>query len=205
MSSPAATLSEIDQAGAQRLAERQVALLGRLAEAGLEIALALEAQARGGEAVVQGDVAMAYNRVARAVRHTVMLQARLIEAREDQDLRQAGRRSAARAGAAGLLRELIEDDCAGDVERAERLGAEAAERLRAEDFGDLLARPFAEAVAAICRDLGLSPDWLRLAEDCFAAEAAFGAPVGEAPAGPEPAGPMRVLWLDDAAPGRDSS
>ena len=33
----------------------------------------------------------------------------------------------------------------------------------------------------------------------------LGAPVGEAPAGPEPAGPMRVLWLDEAAPGRDSS
>jgi hypothetical protein len=179
------------------MTDRQLAILGRLAEAGLEIAVALEAQAKGGEVVVQGDVAMAYNRVARAVRQTIMLQSRLIEARRDRLDIQAGRKTAAGASAARILRGLIEDEGPDDAERAERLTTEAAERLRAEDFGDLLSRPFGEAVAAIARDLGLSPDWLRLAEDCYAAEMALS---GEARAGAaEPAygGPIEVQWSNE--------
>ena len=158
---------------ARPMAERQLAILGRLAEAGLEIAVALEAQAKGGEAVVQGDVAIAYNRVARAVRQTIMLQSRLIEALQDRETGHAGSKAAARASAARIVRSVIEGDGANDAERAERLATEAAERLRAEDFGDLLTRPFAEAVADICKDLGLSPDWLSLAETCFAAGTAL--------------------------------
>jgi hypothetical protein len=190
------------------MVERQLAILGRLAEAGLEIAVALEVQARGGEAVVQGDIAMAYNRVARAVRHTLMLQSRLIELRRGGQEARARRKAAAGASAARILRGVIEDGEAGDAERAERLAVEAAERLRQEDFGDLLSRPFGEAVAAICKDLGLSPDWLRLAEDCFAAEAALtGAGSGSGSgAAEDPEGPLEVRWLDPV-PGRlhDSS
>jgi hypothetical protein len=197
---------------ARPLVERDIAILGRLAEAGLEIAVALEVQAQGraegGEAVVQGDVAMAFSRVARAVRQTLMLRSRLIEARQDQEAGRAARKAAARASAARIVRGVIEDERPKDAEQAERLCAEAAERLRDEDFGDLLARPFGEAVADICRDLGLSPDWLSLAEDGFAAEAALaGGRAGEA--APEPAytGPTVVRWLepDDGAPGSDSS
>ncbi|HTK35650.1 MAG TPA: hypothetical protein VL358_10260 [Caulobacteraceae bacterium] len=194
---------------ARPLVERQLAVLGRLAEAGLEIAVALEAQAKGGEAVVQGDLAMAFNRVARAVRQTAMLQSRLIQALQDHEAGRAGRKAAARASAARILRGVIDeelpDDRAKDTERAERLAPEAAERLRAEDFGDLLARPFGEAVAAICRDLGLSPDWLALAEDCFDAEAALARAPGAAPTEPEYRGPMQVRWLEPGEPGRDSS
>ena len=180
-------------------------MLGRLAEAGLEIAVALEAQAqaKGGQAVVQGDIAMAYNRVASAVRQTIMLQSRLIEALQDRETARAGRKAAARSSAARILRGVIEDD-AGDKERTERLNAEAAERLEQEDFGGLLSRPFGEVVTGICRDLGLSPDWLRLAEDCFAAEAALDGK----PAAPEDPydGPLEVRWLDPTpAPARDSS
>src|ERR1700750_2644546 len=94
---------------AQPLVERQLQILGRLAEAGLEIAVALEAQAKGGETVVEGDVVLAFHRVARAVRQTLMLQSRLIEARQDRAKAQAGRRAAARSGAARLLGEVIED------------------------------------------------------------------------------------------------
>jgi hypothetical protein len=191
---------------ARPLADRQLQMLGRLAEAGLEIAVALEAQAKGGEAVVQGDVAMAYSRVARAVRQTIMLQSKLIEALQESETGRAGRKAAARASAARIVRGVIEDDRSNDVERAERLTTEAAERLREEDFGDLLARPFAEAVAEICKDLGLSPDWLALAEDCAAAEAALASKPGEAPEEPEDTGPMEVRWLgEEPKDGRDSS
>jgi hypothetical protein len=185
---------------ARPMLERQLQMLGRLAEAGLEIALALEAQAKGGAPVVQGDVAMAYNRVARAVRQTIMLQSRLIEALQDFETGKAGRKAAARASAARIVRGVIDDDRTNDAERAERaerLAAEAAERLREEDFSDLLARPFGEAVAEICKDLGLSPDWLALAEDCAAAEAALAGKPGEAAEEEPYRGPVEVRWLGE--------
>src|ERR1700761_7805744 len=66
------------------LIERQLELLGRLAEAGLQIALAVERQATGeleeGAAPVAADVSLAYARVSRAVRLTVALQSKRIEA-----------------------------------------------------------------------------------------------------------------------------
>jgi hypothetical protein len=185
---------------ARPLVERQLQILGRLAEAGLEIAVALEAQAKGGEAVVQGDVAMAYSRVARAVRQTIMLQSKLIEALQAHETGRAAHRAAARASAARIVRGVIDDDRTNDSERAERLAAEAAERLREEDFSDLLARPFGEAVAEICRDLGLSPNWLALAEDCAAAETALAGKPGEAAEEPDYTGPIHVRWLDDDEP-----
>ena len=200
--------SAVSDDWARPMVERQLQVLGRLAEAGLEIALALEAQARGGEAVVQGDVAMAYAHVARAVRQTIMLQSRLIEGLQDRATAGAGRRAAARASAARILGGVIEDHPSDDAERAERLAAEAAERLREEDIGDLLSRPFGEAVAAICRDLGLSPDWLSLTEDCCAAEAALAGKPVAAPAAQAPrTGSLEVRWLDDddPEPGQDSS
>ena len=141
---------------ARPMVERQLQALGRLAEAGLEIAVALEAQAKGGEEVVQGDIAMAYNRVARAVRQTIMLQSKLIEALQDHETARAGRKASARSSAARILRGVIDEDRANDAERAERLAAEVAERLREEDFGDLLTRPLAETVADVCKNLGLA-------------------------------------------------
>lgn len=177
---------------------RQLQILGRLAEAGLEIALALEAQAKGGEAVVQGDVAMAFSRVARAVRQTVMLQSKLSEALNERETARSHRRAAAGASASRIVRDVIEDDGRGDRERTERLTAEAAERLREEDFGDLLSRPFAEAVADIVRDLGLEPDWLALAEACCDAEAALAGRPGEAPE--EPSGPIDIRWIGEDDP-----
>jgi hypothetical protein len=177
--------------------DRQLQVLGRLAEAGMEMIEALVDQAKGGEAVVQGDVAMAYNRVARAVRQTIMLQSKLIEALQEHETGRAGRKAAARASAAAIVRGVIDDERTSDAERAERLAAEAAERLREEDFGDLLVRPFGEAVADIVRDLGLSPDWLALAEHCAVAEAALAGKPGAAPEEPDYTGPIEVRWLDD--------
>jgi hypothetical protein len=186
---------------AQPLVDRQLQILGRLAEAGLEIAVALETQAKGGEVVVQGDVAMAYSRVARAVRQTIMLQSKVIEVLQARETARAGRKAAARGAAARILKGVIEDGEGGDGEPGERLKAEAAERLEQEDFSDLLTRPFAEVVAGICRDLGLSPDALDLAEACCVAEAGLYGPAGEgASAAPAFEG-VEVQWL----PAGDSS
>lgn len=196
---------------ARPLAERQLAILGRLAEAGLEMAVALEAQAKGGPVVVEGDIALAYDRVARAVRQTIMLQSNLIGTLQERQAAEVNRKASAKSSAARLVREVIEDDreAKDDRERARRLKDEAAERLEAEDFGDLLARPFGEAVAQICRDLGLSPDWLALAEDCAEAEAKLTAPPGDTPASAQQQGPIEVTWVDpdwmEEARERDSS
>ena len=198
MNTPAA-LPETPADWARAMVERQLQMLGRLAEAGLEIAVALEAQAKGGPVVVEGDIGMAYARVARAVRQAILLQSTLIEGLRDREQAAAGRTSARRASAARIIRDVIDDERANDCERAEQLRTEAAERLEHEDFADLDVRPFGAVVMEICRDLGLSPDWLALARDCAAAEAAFGGKPGAPPANAED-GDVQLLWIDPESP-----
>lgn len=177
---------------------RQLAVLGRLAEAGLNIALAVERQAMAAEAAVEGaaaegvasgaapaDVALAYGRVARAVRLTVALQARLVkdlqaldegaarqrirdaaEAGRDRQTAEAARKARVERIVERLIRAEASDEAEGD-----RLADEAFERLEHDDiYGDLSARPVSEIIALVCGDLGLSPDWSRLAEEAWAQE-----------------------------------
>ena len=182
--------------------ERQLEMLGRLAEVGLNIAIALERQATGAddaeaEPVTRGDIPLAYARVSRAVRQTLALQSRLIADLKD--------RAAAAAGAAGriadeqrderkdrafrVIRRVFEadpsfDDEAEDddafKERVEQFVNETEERLDDEDqYGDILARPISETVAAICRDLDLTPDWTALALEPWAQEEMRSGDVGE--------------------------
>jgi hypothetical protein len=57
----------------------------------------------------------------------------------------------------------------GDADEAERLAETAWERLDHDDiYGDLTAQPVGEIIARVCRDLGLAPDWSRLAEEAWA-------------------------------------
>ncbi|CAN7241240.1 hypothetical protein LJR219_000959 [Phenylobacterium sp. LjRoot219] len=195
-----------DQAPAPRaLIERQLWVLGRLAEAGLNVALAIERQAtaaappHAAEApeaaeppatpapgpVVQGDVALAYARASRAVRLTVALQARLIKdlqaldeaavrlrrgeqveaERERQTLETARKARVERIVERVIRAELSDED------EVDRLAEAAWERLDHDEiYGDLLAQPVGEIIARVCRDLGLSPDWSRLAEEAWARE-----------------------------------
>lgn len=175
--------------------------LGELVDVGLKIARAIERQVTAIDApppLADLDAAaLAYARVARAVRQTILLQSKLTEAL------QAGRKAAAgragvRARAAGIVRKVAEAEH-DDVEQVEWLVAEAAERLEREDFDETLARPVREIVAGICKDLGLSPDWLSLEEDISAAEdfarRVLGPAAAEAPP-PEPEGPLEVWWLN---------
>ena len=166
ISAPALLPEALPAAGpadwARPLVERQLQVLGRLADAGMELVEALVAQAQGkrtgGEAVVQGDVAMAFNRVARAVRQTVMLQSKLIEALQARHAAVAGRTAAAKASAARIVCGVIDDDRSNDTERAEGLAAEAAERLREEDFSDCLARS-----VSLDRSSSITPRTMRAA------------------------------------------
>jgi hypothetical protein len=190
-------------AAPRALIERQLWVLGRLAEVGLNVALAIEQQATAAaEApdaaepppasrpptpkpgrVVQGDIALAYARASRAVRLTVALQARLIKDLQALDeaaarLRRGEQAEAERARQAletarkerveRIVERVIRAELSDEVE-ADRLAEAAWERLDADEiYGDLLAQPVGEIIARLCRDLGLAPDWIQLAEEAWA-------------------------------------
>lgn len=181
-----------DDAWERAWLDGQLRLLGRLGEVGLEIAVAAEAEARRPEADL-GDVARAYARVSRAVRQAVLLQAKLIkevkarEAAAGQALADAAARAAearaeqehVRKCRVGRIIERIAEAGHDDRERVDRLVDEADERL--DDgglIGDVLDRPVSEIVAQICQDLGLDPDWTRLADEAWAQQELAAGAVG---------------------------
>jgi hypothetical protein len=171
------------------LLDRQIERLDRLADMGM--ALAGEIQRRAASAAPGADIshaAMDFARVSRAVRMTLALQSRLVRDfktpvkassagadNDDEDVRwevvwepEPPTRDQQRAQARRVMRQVAEDSGL-DRETVERLDAEATERLKRDDiYADILARPLSEIVADICRDLGLSPDWSRLAQEDWA-------------------------------------
>lgn len=165
--------SPAETAAAPRL-ERQLAILGEIAEIGLDMARALQAQV--GEGSVQpASAAVAYGRVARAVRLTIALQTRLIaEANQPAPDQQREER---RARVQRIVRRVIGEETDDAMEAAWRR-VEAHERLEHDDiYGDVLTRPASEIIAEVCDDLGVSPDWAQLAAEAWAREEiATGAP-----------------------------
>jgi hypothetical protein len=188
-------------AWARGVVERHVAVEQQLAEAGLRLALAIEQAAT--QAVAEGrapdkDAAMAFSRVARAVRMSGLLQAKLIREEEEarrraeaEQLRAAKQAIAAFHGEADededpallppderhkyrvtrIVARIAEAEHRDDEEECERLVMEAAERLDDEDiYDDVLSRPLGELVSRLCRDLDLEPDWKRLSEEAWARE-----------------------------------
>jgi hypothetical protein len=193
-----------DDAWARAMLDRQLRILGDLAEIGLELARAVEAEAKAG--AIGLDAAMlAYARTSRAVRQTILLQSRLIhDLRSGADPAEAARPRPAEvmARVRGILDKAIEAEHEAP-ERIERLKAEAAERLEAEDFGDGLDRSVADIVADICHALGLEPDWMGLVADINAAEAFASSQRDRSSGEPEP---IEVQWMDCLRrPGSDSS
>jgi hypothetical protein len=193
---PGAPTSAAAQDWARALLERQLWILGQLAEGGLEIARAIERQATSGEGKegVRPDAPMAYARVARAVRLTILLQSRLIADLQTLEAKTAHEAAHAhclgRTQRIGLVREQkarlgrivgrIAWADGQDDRKADRMAREAVERLdQDERYGDILTRPVSELIALICRDLGLEPDWPQLAEEAWAqAEIKSGAAAG---------------------------
>ena len=167
-------------------------MLSRLAEIGMEIAEAAGRQAaaaEGSDAPPLRDPALAYARVARAVRMTIALQSRLAKDLSELD-RAEGKAAAAKASVRRsrlhrLVEQAIEAGRAGDEDfdedEIERLSTEAWERLTdAADEADFAGcAPLAEVVARICEDLQLSPDWT----------ARLMAAAGVGASGPEPPPP----------------
>jgi hypothetical protein len=196
MSSAIAPLSEPDDSDAQAAdvagdgcaapsAERRLRMLDRLAEAGMEMIEALTAQAKGsGPKVVDGDVALAFSRVSRAVRMAVLLQQQLDQgavvspmASQEAALKAEAGRKKEHIRRVGRIVARVALDCGKKPERAADFAYAARERLDDDDIYSLVAaRPVGELVAMICRDFGLEPDWDALEQEAWAqAEIASGA------------------------------
>ncbi|HTK35028.1 MAG TPA: hypothetical protein VL358_07035 [Caulobacteraceae bacterium] len=185
------------RAAARALVERQLGLLTRLAEVGLEIAeaagrRALASPEGGAEGLAHPDPGLTYARVARAVRLTVALQARLAKDLLALDRADALARSAEAGARRARIHRMVERAIAAeheDEDEIEQLSSDAWERLTDEDAdGALIRRPLGEVVARICRDLGLVPDGRAWAGDDGALEIRAGesgmaarAPVAAAP------------------------
>ncbi len=159
--------------------ERHLRLLAELAEIGMDLAREVRRQAldQDGEAPPAADLALTFSRIARAVRQTVALEAKLAEEA------QAGRserpalsvsdrwRSARRKRQVReIVGEIIEAESDGDFE-ADRLLSERDERLDdGDEEADFADRPIGELVARICRDLGITPDWSLFEDEDWAIE-----------------------------------
>jgi hypothetical protein len=172
-------------ADARALIEGQLAMLTHLAQIGMGIAEACGREAARANAPADPDAAdpspprdpvLAFARVARAVRMTIALQSRLAKDLAALDraavYAEADRRRSLRTRLHGLVgeaaRTLVEarrkaegqywgDEDAAEVE-IEQMAEVAYERLIDAEDGGLDGATFDEAVAGVCRDLGLSPD-----------------------------------------------
>ena len=182
-----------EETDAERLA-RQQAVLRELTELGMRMARALceevEAAAKAGEPQPQraADPALMFSRISRAVRLTLALETKLIE---DAQAGPARRETQAADRKAQAIRG-YEADRARAVARKETV-VEVVETVidfdaPENDIESLLERSevlldpdedakFADAplsvwITAICKDLGLTPDWNLWAAEDWAAEEA---------------------------------
>ncbi|QUD87759.1 hypothetical protein [Phenylobacterium montanum] len=166
---------------ARGVAERQLAFLDRLAEAGTRMAEALaqrtvEDAAAGGNAE---GLDRAFQKVTRAVRLTLALQTkavkdlaaleagcvRVTEAAPQEDPLDKRRRRIAR-----IVNRVVADDEA-TAWKAERLCGRVWERLSDEDiYGDVLSKPIGVVIEMICRDLEIPVNWVHLAREAWAVQ-----------------------------------
>jgi len=158
--------------------ERHLRTLQELAELGMTLARAVATRA-----AETGDpnVALAFTRIARAVRQTLALEARLADDRETvraghaqrlaQETAARGRRR--KKLVEGAVERAIDAECHGET--AEDLKDELSERLEDRyDDTDFADRPVSELIARICKDLGVTPDPTLWEDEDWAIEEARG-------------------------------
>ena len=165
-------------AGADTRTERQLAMLQELAEIGMDLARAVRREAR---AEPQGDLKdraparsaadfdLALSRIARAVRQTLALEAKLAadhRAGRQQGLDAARKveTQAVRAGRRALVRQVTAEAIEVGIKPEGRTRWLADMDLRLERYDhetreDLDRKPVGALVAEICRALGVKVDW----------------------------------------------
>jgi hypothetical protein len=181
------THSPIDPETARRdpvaeCAERQMRAMACLSDIGIGLARALKAQVcDGGPVVMKGDVGLLFARISRAVRQSIMLEAKIGEALREwlglSEAERAERRAAvaAPAGAAAeadppLEMEDLAEELGADARRFEREHRESergerAERYWADSYVIEDEGSFLGIVSKVCRDLGVTPDWSGWSDD----------------------------------------
>jgi hypothetical protein len=143
--------------------ERHGRVLQELTDLGMHLARAVSAQATDADPATAHSLALDFARIARAVRQTVALEAKLAEDRQTTLAERAQRRDREAAEQARRRTSRIETLVERAID-AEASGAEADNLLedlreRLEDADDLAGfhdRPIPEIVALICKDLGVT-------------------------------------------------
>ncbi|MDB5464527.1 MAG: hypothetical protein JWP23_2916 [Phenylobacterium sp.] len=166
--------------GAEARAERHLRMLQELAEIGMDLARSVQRQAHGQAATDHGaaDLGLVFSRIARAVRQTVALEAKLAEDRQKTQAERAPLTVADRWRSARRKRqvkEIVAEAIGSEVGEfdVERLFDDLDERLAdGDEEADFAERPIGELVARICRDLGVTPDWSLWHDDDWAIEEA---------------------------------
>ena len=166
---------------------RDVRMLEELAEVGMDLARELRSRLLE-RTEGEGELALAFTRVARAVRQSVMLKQRLISDRETRDRKAEAERmerpvvdlgwvlgkqtpgSIRKDTVRNGVENAIEDEF--DAADAEELLDEVYERLDAYDEAEFVDRPIGEMMARICKDLGVTPDWSLFEDEDWAVEEA---------------------------------
>jgi hypothetical protein len=170
-SMPTPPLSQVAAADpAEDRAEDRAARHGRvleeLAEIGLDLARALRRQVTEADTPADaGQVALAFSRIARAVRLTLALEDRLAEdhaarVREQERARIKLRHDAAvnRAVVKKMVEETVEAETNEGGREAEPLLAALSETLDEVDEEDFVQLPVDAIVMRICKDLGVTYD-----------------------------------------------
>ncbi|HEV7385973.1 MAG TPA: hypothetical protein VGN89_13920, partial [Phenylobacterium sp.] len=176
---------------AEARAERHLRLLEELAEIGMDLARTVQRQAHE-QAAADLDAAalgLVFSRIARAVRQTVALEARLAEDRQAKTSAQiAGQTRARAARRQREVRAVVEQAIEADADESdvENLLLDLEERLVDYDESDFSDRPIGELVARICRDLGVTPDWSLWEDEDWAIEEAAARPRGSPYAARDP-------------------
>jgi hypothetical protein len=153
-------------AAALALIDRQIATLTRLTDIGMEFAEELLRVTKADDGDQEGplhDPELAFDRIARAVRMTIALQARLLKDQADLDtadgLARTARAEKTRTRVRRVFYRAIDAGELGSVAGG-RLYTEVHERLLDEDESALADGPLEEVVARICSALGLPADWV---------------------------------------------
>jgi hypothetical protein len=147
-----------------------------LGEIGLELARlvrrkAVEQAAANPDGAVDESLGLVFARIARAVRQTFALEARLAEERRTAEAASAARRVERRKTKVRTAVERVLD-AEPEESDAENLFYDLTERLETDyDDADITDRPIGELVARICRDLGVTPDWSLWQDEDWAIEA----------------------------------
>jgi hypothetical protein len=186
--------------------ERRMAVLRELTDIAMTLVRDVARRALDPDAPNDAVCALglAYTRLARAVRQTIALEARMANEAADETRRTVRDRGAqAKRDARRLVKRVIAEAHDDDEEEIEDLFDELDERLLDEDdtaFGDM---PLGEIVARICRDLDVEFDAELWADELPQPIAASRPAPASRPAEPtaQPAAPDPDAWLKDPPAG----